>query len=160
MSLKQKLIDFINRRFNFKASDADYEYSAALYHIRFDKVPEDEKELEEYNKRIAEYNKFATEYEQQHPVDAIDRREEIDKLAAKKHITCFDELKFVKPNRHVGEDICSHPFTGSYEHKDENGNWVEGPALGHGYEGGYDYSFNADEFFGNLAKKIKAKFST
>ena len=123
MCFKQKLIDFINRRFNFKASDADYEYSAALYHIRFDKVPEDEKELEEYNTRIAEYNKFATEYEQQHPVDAIDRREEMDKLAAKKHITCFDELKFVKPNRHVGEDICSHPFTGSYEHKDENGNW-------------------------------------
>ncbi|MGN1393507.1 MAG: hypothetical protein ACI4V7_05610 [Succinivibrionaceae bacterium] len=32
------------------------------------------------------------------------------------------------------------PFTGSYEHQDENGNWVEGPALGHGYEGGFEYN--------------------
>ena len=52
--------------------------------------------------------------------------------------------------------IFSHPFKGSYEHQDENGNWVEGPALGHGYEGGYDYSFNIDVFFGNLIAKLKS----
>jgi len=47
----------------------------------------------------------------------------------------------VEPNKHVGKDIWSHPLTGCYEHKDENGNWVEGPSLGHGYNGGYsDYS--------------------
>jgi hypothetical protein len=135
MSLKQKLIDFIDRRFYFKASDADYEYSAAIYHRAFDSehFTEDER-------------KFIKEYEQLHPVDAIDRREEIDKLKEKKRVSCFDTLKFVKPNRHVGEDIFSHPFKSSYEHQDENGNWVEGPALGHGYEGGYDCSFNPDTF--------------
>lgn len=41
-------------------------------------------------------------------------------------------------NSQVYKDIFSHPITGSYEHKDENGNWVEGPSLGHGYHGGYD----------------------
>ena len=46
----------------------------------------------------------------------------------------------VEPNKHVGKDIWSHPLTGCYEHKDENGNWVEGPSLGHSYQGGYsDY---------------------
>lgn len=49
-------------------------------------------------------------------------------------------VSLVKPNDHVGKDIWSHPITGCYEHKDENGNWVEGPALGHGNTGGYaDY---------------------
>lgn len=46
----------------------------------------------------------------------------------------FCGTKDVKPNFHVGQDIWSHPITGCYEHKDENGNWVEGPALGHGYD--------------------------
>ena len=145
MSLKQKLINFVNKRFHFDETDEDVEYSAAIYHREFDNghFTEDEQ-------------KFVEEYEQLHPVDSIDRREEIAKLKEKKHVTCFDTLKFVKPNRHVGEDIFSHPFQGSYEHKDENGNWVEGPALGHGYEGGYSYSFDPDAFFGNLIAKLKS----
>lgn len=36
------------------------------------------------------------------------------------------------------KDILSHPMSGCYEHKDENGNWVKGPTLGHAYSGGYD----------------------
>lgn len=44
-----------------------------------------------------------------------------------------------KENCHVGGDVWSKPFSGSYEHKDENGNWVEGPALGHGSDPGFDY---------------------
>ena len=144
MSLKQKLIDFVNKRFHFDETDEDVEYSAAIYRREFDKhFTEDDR-------------KFVEEYEQLHPVDSIDRREEIAKLKEKKCVTCFDTLKFVKPNRHAGEDIFSHPFQGSYEHKDENGNWVEGPALGHGYEGGYDYSFNPDAFFGKLIAKLKS----
>ena len=145
MSFKQKLIDFVNKRFHFDETDEDIEYSAAIYHREFDN--------EHYTE---DDRKFVEEYEQLHPVDSIDRREEVDKLKEKKRVTCFDTLKFVKPNRHVGEDIFSHPFKGSYEHQDENGNWVEGPSLGHGYEGGYDYSFNPDKFFGNLIAKFKS----
>ena len=143
MSLKQKLIDFVNKRFHFDETDEDIEYSAAMYHKTFGAA-------------TAKENQLIDEYEKLHPVDAVECREHMQKLKEKKHITCLDELKFVKPNRHVGEDIFSHPFTGSYEHKDENGNWVPGPALGHGYEGGYSYSFDADDFFGKLLAKIKS----
>ena len=41
-------------------------------------------------------------------------------------------------NSPITHDIIDHPIVGKYEHKDENGNWVEGPALGHAYSGGYD----------------------
>ena len=61
-------------------------------------------------------------------------------------------------NHHVGSDIWSHPFTGSYEHQDENGNWVEGPALGHGYHGGYDeYAEAHPSDLEVLGRKIKEK---
>lgn len=143
MSLKQKLIDFVNRRFHFDETDEDIEYSAAMYHKTFAAA-------------TAKENQLIDEYEKLHPVDAVECREHMQKLKEKKRITSLDELKFVKPNRHVGEDIFSHPFTGSYEHKDENGNWVPGPALGHGYEGGYSYSFDADAFFGSLIAKLKS----
>ena len=142
MSLKQKLIDFVNKRFHFDETDEDIVYSAAMYHKTFEST-------------TAEEEKLIEEYEKLHPVDAVECREHMQKLAKKKHITCFDELKFVKPNRHVGEDIFSHPFTGSYEHKDENGNWVPGPALGHGYEGGYSFEFDPDDLF----NKLKVKFN-
>ena len=72
----------------------------------------------------------------------------------------FCGTKDVKPNFHVGQDIWSHPITGCYEHKDENGNWVEGPSLGHGYHGGYD-DYCAEnpskicEFGKNVAKRIE-----
>ena len=134
MSLKQKLINFVNKRFHFDETDEDIEYSAAMYHKTFEAA-------------TAEEDKLIAEYEKLHPIDAVECREHMQKLAKKKHITCFDLLKFVKPNRHVGEDIFSHPFTGSYEHKDENGNWVPGPALGHGYEGGYSFEFDPQTIY-------------
>ena len=77
-------------------------------------------------------------------------------MKEKKRVSYFDTLKCVKPNRHVGEDIFSNPFNGSYEHQDEKGNLVEGPSLGHGYEGCFDYSFNTDTFFCNLIAKFKS----
>ena len=64
---------------------------------------------------------------------------------------CFKTLKNVEYNKHWKEEIFSN---GCYEHKDENGKWVEGPALGHGYEGGYFSEWNPDEFFKNLLNKI------
>ena len=72
--------------------------------------------------------------------------------------------KDVKPNDHVGKDIWSHPIFGSYEHKDENGNWVEGPALGHGSdapEGHYTNWENPPQKFSDcfrgtqLEKRVK-----
>lgn len=65
---------------------------------------------------------------------------------------CFTTLKNVETNKHWKEEIFSN---GSYEHQDEKGNWVEGPALGHGYEGGYFSKWNPDDFFKNLLNKIK-----
>lgn len=143
MSLKQKLIDFVNKRFHFDETDEDIEYSAAMYHRIFGAASKEE-------------NQLIDEYEKLHPVDAVECREHMQKLKEKKHITCFDTLKFVKPNRHVGEDIFSCPFTGSYEHKDENGNWVPGPALGHGYDGGFSFAFDPDDLFSKLVAKFKS----
>lgn len=70
-------------------------------------------------------------------VDADDLK--AAKKFVKRHDNCIAQALREKPNRHLGKDIFSHPFTGCYEHKDENGNWVEGPALGHGSEPGYDW---------------------
>ena len=128
--------------------DDQYDYENAIYRIKMNKARVGDVELKE-------------KYEKDHPVDAVESLKTINKLIAKKNgkpLTAVEELKFVKPNRHVGEDIFSHPFSGSYEHQDENGNWVEGPALGHGYEGGYDggyeCNFDIDSFF----SKFKNKF--
>lgn len=107
--------------------DDQYDYENAIYRIKMNKAHVGDVELKK-------------KYEKDHPVDAVESLETVNKLIAKKKgkpLTAVEELKFVKPNRHVGEDIFSHPFSGSYEHQDENGNWVEGPALGHGYEGGF-----------------------
>ena len=106
--------------------DDQYDYENAVYRIKMNKVRVGDVELKK-------------KFEKDHPVDAVESLETVNKLIANKNgkpLTALEELKFVKPNRHVGEDIFSNPFTGSYEHQDENGNWVEGPALGHGYEGG------------------------
>ena len=120
--------------------DDQYDYENAIYRIKMNKARVGDIELKE-------------KYEKDHPVDAIDSLETVNKLIAKKKgklLTALEELKFVKPNCHVGEDIFSHPFSGSYEHQDENGNWVEGPALGHGYE----CNFDVDSFFSNFKNKI------
>lgn len=71
----------------------------------------------------------------------------------KKLSAWFDKVCPGEWNNHLMEDIFGGrpenvkdaikktvTWQGAYEHKDENGNWVPGPALGHGYEGGYDYS--------------------
>lgn len=116
--------------------DDQYDYENAIYRIKMNKALVGDVELKE-------------KYEKDHLVDAVESLKTVNKLIAKKKgkpLTEFEELKFVKPNRHVGEDIFSHLFSGSYEHQDENGNWVEGPALGHGYEGGYECNFDIDSF--------------
>ena len=128
--------------------DDQYDYENAIYRIKMNKARVGDVELKE-------------KYEKDHPVDAVESLKTVNKLIVKKNgkpLTAVEELKFVKPNRHVGEDIFSHPFTGSYEHQDENGNWVEGPALGHGYEGGYEggyeCNFDIDSFFSKFKNKL------
>lgn len=108
--------------------DDQYDYENAVYRIQMNETRESDIELKE-------------KYEKDHPVDAIESLETVNMLITKKKgkpLTELEEFKFVKPNRHIGKDIFSHPFSGSYEHQDENGNWVEGPALGHGYEGEFE----------------------
>ena len=120
--------------------DDQYDYENAIYRIKMNKAHVGDVELKK-------------KYEKDHPVDAVESLETVNKLIAKKKgkpLSAVEELKFVKPNRHVGEDIFSNPFIGSYEHQDENGNWVEGPALGHGYEG----SFDVDSFFRKFKNKV------
>ena len=128
--------------------DDQYDYENAIYRIKMNKARVGDVELKE-------------KYEKDHPVDAVESLKTVNKLIAKKNgkpLTAVEELKFVKPNRHVGEDIFSHPFSDSYEHQDENGNWVEGPALGHvyegGYEGGYECNFDIDSFFSKFKNKL------
>ena len=128
--------------------DDQYDYENAIYRIKMNKARVGDVELKE-------------KYEKDHPVDAVESLKTVNKLIAKKNgkpLTAVEELKFVKPNRHVGEDIFSHPFSGSYEHQDENGNWVEGPALGHvyegGYEEGYECNFDIDSFFSKFKNKL------
>jgi hypothetical protein len=134
MSIKQKLIDFVNKHIRLSSHSDDYiEYSAAMYNATFSSTTEVE-------------NALIDNYEKLHPVDAVECRQHMKALLkaqkeGKLPAECVTQLQFVKPNRHIGEDIFKHSIAGSYEHKDENGNWVEGPALGHGYEGGYaDYN--------------------
>ena len=124
--------------------DDQYDYENAIYRNKMNKARVGDVELKE-------------KYEKDHPVDAVESLKTVNKLIAKKNrkpLTAVEELKFVKPNRHVGEDIFSHPFSGSYEHQDENGNWVEGPALGHVYEGGYECNFDIDSFFSKFKNKL------
>ena len=130
-------------------TDDQYDYEQALYHNMLGEAKTEEIQ-------------FMSEFEQHHPVDAVDSREDMKILMQKRNgnLNCIDKLRFVKPNRHVGSDIFSHFFTGCYEHKDENGNWVEGPALGHGYEGGYDYTWSPEKFAERVKDKIFGKGET
>ena len=145
--IKNKLIKSTNSVMSWifgDKSDDQYDYENAVYRIQMNEAHSEDLELKE-------------KFEKDHPVDAVESLETVNKLIAKKKgkpLTALEELKFVKPNRHVGEDIFSHPFTGSYEHKDENGNWVPGPALGHGYEGGYECSFDIESFFSKFKNKL------
>lgn len=146
-NFKKKLINKTNSLISWifgEKPDEQYDYENAVYRIQMNEALAGDVELKE-------------KFEKDHPVDAVDSLKTVNKLIAKKNgkpLTACEELKFVKPNRHVGEDIFSHPFTGSYEHKDENGNWVEGPALGHGYEGGFECNFDIDSFFSKFKNKL------
>lgn len=131
MNLKEKLIDIFNKKFDTDFTDEQYDYERALYENMLAK--------KEGRPALAENIAIQQHYEQVgNPVDVFDIREEVKVLVEKKKDNAILRTRFVKPNRHVGTDIFSHFFTGCYEHQDENGNWVEGPALGHGYHGGYD----------------------
>lgn len=142
-NFKKKLINKTNSLISWifgEKPDEQYDYENAVYRIKMNKVRVGDVELKE-------------KYEKDHPVDAVESLETVNKLIANKKgkpLTALEELKFVKPNRHVGEDIFSNPFTGSYEHKDENGNLVPGPALGHGYE----CNFDIDSFFSKFKNKL------
>ena len=147
LSLIIKINSLMSWIFGDKPDD-QYDYENAVYRIKMNKVRVGDVELKE-------------KYEKDHPVDAVESLETVNKLIANKKgkpLSAVEELKFVKPNRHVGEDIFSNPFSGSYEHMDENGNWVEGPALGHvyegGYEGGYECNFDIDSFFSKFKNKL------
>ena len=146
-NFKKKLINKTNSLISWifgEKPDEQYDYENAVYRIQMNEARAGDVELKE-------------KFENDHPVDAVDSLKTVNKLIAKKKgkpLTALEELKFVKPNRHVGEDIFSHPFTGSYEHKDENGNWVPGPALGHGYEGGYECNFDIVSFFSKFKNKL------
>lgn len=146
-NFKKKLINKTNSLMSWifgEKPDEQYDYENVVYRIQMNEALAGDVELKE-------------KFENDHPVDAVESLETVNKLITKKKgkpLTELEELKFVKPNRHVGEDIFSHPFTGSYEHQDENGNWVEGPALGHGYEGGYECNFDIDSFFSKFKNKL------
>ena len=146
-NFKKKLINKTNSLISWifgEKPDEQYDYENAVYRIQMNEARAGDVELKE-------------KFENDHPVDAVDSLETVNKLIANKKgkpLSAVEELKFVKPNRHVGEDIFSNPFTGSYEHKDENGNWVPGPALGHGYEGGYECSFDVNSFFSKFKNKL------
>lgn len=116
--IQNKLIKSANLVMNWifgDKSDDQYDYENAVYRIHMNEAHSEDLELKK-------------KFEKDHLVDAVESLETVNKLIANKKgkpLSAVEELKFVKPNSHVGEDIFSHPFTGSYEHKDENGNWVE-----------------------------------
>lgn len=118
-NFKKKLINKTNSLISWifgEKPDEQYDYENAVYRIQMNEARAGDVELKE-------------KFEKEHPVDAVESLETVNKLIAKKKgkpLTALEELKFVKPNRHVGEDIFSHSFTGSYEHKDEKwklGTW-------------------------------------
>lgn len=83
-------------------------------------------------------------------VDADDLK--AAKKFVKRHDNCIAQALREKPNRHLGKDIFSHPLSGCYEHKDpETGEWVPGPALGHGSEDAAG-EFLKGTFLGKLDK--------
>ena len=106
-NFKKKLINKTNSLMSWifgDKPDDQYDYENAVYRIQMNEARAGDVELKE-------------KFEKDHPVDAVDSLKTVNKLIAKKKgkpLTEFEELKFIKPNRHVGEDIFSHPFTGSY----------------------------------------------
>lgn len=70
---------------------------------------------------------------------------------------CFD-MEDVTPNTHVAKDIWLHPMSSCYEHMDENGNWVEGPAHGHGGSDSFEtYNEKHPSFIDRLYSSVENK---
>ncbi|MGN1393506.1 MAG: hypothetical protein ACI4V7_05605 [Succinivibrionaceae bacterium] len=102
MSLIIKVNSLMNWIFGDK-SDDQYDYENAVYRIQMNEAHSEDLELKK-------------KFEKDHPVDAVESLETVNKLIANKKgkpLSAVEELKFVKPNRHVGEDIFFNPFTGS-----------------------------------------------
>jgi hypothetical protein len=142
----------IEKIFNFEKSDEQYDYENAVYNIQLSFLQEDNKINPEDIKTVTEYE---GKYKEQFKEKVLPSKVLAEGLAKEGNL--IKATQIVKPNRHIWNDIFGSLF-GAYEHKDENGNWVPGPALGHGYEGGYDCSWNADEEFKKLKDAVKGAF--
>jgi len=142
----------IEKIFNFEKSDEQYDYENAVYNIQLSFLQEDNKINPEDIKTVTEYE---GKYKEQFREKVLPSKVLAEGLAKEGNL--IKATQIVKPNRHIWNDIFGSLF-GAYEHKDENGNWVPGPALGHGYEGGYDCSWNADEEFKKLKDAVKGAF--
>lgn len=142
----------IEKIFNFEKSDEQYDYENAVYNIQLSFLQEDNKINPEDIKTVTEYEE---KYREQFREKVLPSKVLAEGLAKEGNL--IKATQIVKPNRHIWTDIFGSLF-GAYEHKDENGNWVPGPALGHGYEGGYDCSWNADEEFKKLKDAVKGAF--
>jgi hypothetical protein len=142
----------IEKIFNFEKSDEQYDYENAVYNIQLSFLQEDNKINPEDIKTVTEYE---GKYKEQFKEKVLPSKVLAEGLAKEGNL--IKATQIVKPNRHIWDDIFGSLF-GAYEHKDENGNWVPGPALGHGYEGGYDCSWNADEEFKKLKDAVKGAF--
>ena len=142
----------IEKIFNFEKSDEQYDYENAVYNIQLSFLQEDNKINPEDIKTVTEYE---GKYREQFRTKVLPSKVLAEGLAKEGNL--IKATQIVKPNRHIWDDIFGSLF-GAYEHKDENGNWVPGPALGHGYEGGYDCSWNADEEFKKLKDAVKGAF--
>jgi len=142
----------IEKIFNFEKSDEQYDYENAVYNIQLSFLQEDNKINPEDIKTVTEYE---AKYREQFKEKVLPSKVLAEGLAKEGNL--IKATQIVKPNRHIWDDIFGSLF-GAYEHKDENGNWVPGPALGHGYEGGYGCSWNADEEFKKLKDAVKGAF--
>ena len=142
----------IEKIFNFEKSDEQYDYENAVYSIQLSFLQEDNKINPEDIKTVTEYE---AKYREQFKEKVLPSKVLAEGLAKEGNL--IKATQIVKPNRHIWDDIFGSLF-GAYEHKDENGNWGPGPALGHGYEGGYDCSWNADEEFKKLKNAVVGAF--
>lgn len=87
-------------------SDEFYDYEAAVYNILLNEATDEDFKIKE-------------KFEKNHPTEAAETFHELRLLVeAGKHLSPIQELRFVKPNRHVGTDIFKHPIAGCYEHQD------------------------------------------
>jgi hypothetical protein len=147
----------IEKIFNFEKSDEQYDYENAVYNIQLSFLQEDNKinPVQINPEDIMTVTEYEAKYREQFKEKVLPSKVLAEGLAKEGNL--IKATQIVKPNRHILDDIFGSLF-GAYEHKNENGNWVPGPALGHGYEGGYDCSWNADEEFKKLKDAVKGAF--